>query len=138
MLFIAIFDNILREKYFEWDSKTTHYEGLTASVIHYCSLFCIHASQKNIKRITRIICHCALITVDGSRFISEQKKLLDELGWNSFAERTQYLSITMFEKIKLTQIPKIIYEEFFTELPKNVGRNVGELKIIFSKENRIL
>ncbi len=42
----------------------------------------------------------------------------------------------MFAKIKLTQTPRIIYEIFFTDLPKNVGRNIGKLKIIFSKKNK--
>ncbi len=51
-------------------------------------------------------------------------------------DRTTYLSITMFAKIKLTQTPKIIYNTFFIDLPANVGRNVGKLKIIFSKKNK--
>ncbi len=101
------------------DFKTCEklYKGLIASVIDYCSMFYINATQKNIKRITRLIYHCALITVKGSRFISEIK-LFQELGWNNFQERTTYLSITMFAKIKLTQTPKIIYNTFFVDLPK--------------------
>ncbi len=98
-------------------------------------MFYINATQKNIKRITRLIYHCALIVVRGSRFISEIK-LLQELGWNSFQERTNYLSITMFAKIKLNCTPRIIYNKFFVNLPKNVGRNAGKLKVIFSKKNK--
>ncbi len=71
----------------------------------------------------------------GTRFISETK-LLQELGWNNFIDRTNYLSITMFAKIKLTQTPKIIYNTFFVDQPTNIGRNVGKLKIIFSKKNK--
>ncbi len=96
-------------------------------------MFYNNATQKNIKRITRLIYHCALIVVKGTRFISENK-LFNELGWNNFQDRTNYLSITMFAKIKLTQTPKIIYNKFFLDLPTNVGRNVGKLKIIFSKK----
>ncbi len=111
------------------------YESLISSILDYCSMFYINATQKNIKRITRLIYHCALIVVKGSRFIPENK-LLQELGWNNFYERTNYLSITMFAKIKLTQNPKIIYNAFFIDLPINIGRNVGKLKIIFSKKNK--
>ncbi len=111
------------------------YKSLIASIIDYCSMFYINATQKNLKRITKLIYHCALIVVRGNRFISENK-LLQELGWNNFYERTNYLSITMFAKIKITQTPKIISENFFTDLPKNVGRNVGKLKVIFSKKNK--
>ncbi len=68
-------------------------------------------------------------------FISENK-LLEELGWNTFQNRTNYLSITMFAKIKYTQTPKIIYQKFFVDLPANIGRNLGKLKIIFSKKNK--
>ena len=119
------------------DFKTSEklYKGLIASIIDYCSMFYINATQKNIKRITRLIYHCALIVIKGTRFISELK-LLKELGWNNFQERTNYLSITMFAKIKLTQTPRIIYNKFFLDLPLNVGRNVGKLKIIFSKKNK--
>ncbi len=113
------------------------YKGLISSMLDYCSMFYINATQKNIKRITRLIYHCALIVVKGSRFIPEQN-LLEELGWNNFQERTTYLSITMFAKIKLTQTPKIIYNKFFINLPTNVGRNIGKLKIIFSKKKQIL
>ncbi len=42
----------------------------------------------------------------------------------------------MFAKIKLTQTPKIIYNKFFIDLPLNIGRNIGKLKIIFSKKNK--
>ncbi len=100
------------------DFKTSEklYKGLIASIIDYCNMFYINmfyidATQKNTKRITRLTYHCALIVVRGSRFISENK-LLHELGWNNFFERTSYLSITMFAKIKLTQTPKIIYDTF--------------------------
>ncbi len=119
------------------DFKTSEklYKGLIASIIDYCSMFYINATQKNIKRITRLIYHCALIVVKGTRFISENK-LLKELGWNNFQDRTTYLAITMFAKIKLTQTPKIIYNKFFLDLPFNIGRNVGKLKIIFSKKNK--
>ncbi len=58
------------------------------------------------------------------------------MSWNNFQDRTNYLSITMFAKIKLTQTPKIIYNKFFLDLPTNVGRNVGKLKIIFSKKTK--
>ncbi len=51
-------------------------------------------------------------------------------------DRTTYLLITMFAKIKLTKTPKIIYDTFFIDLPTNVGRNIGKLKIIFSKKNK--
>ncbi len=98
-------------------------------------MFYINATQKNIKRITKLIYHCALIVVKGTRFIPENK-LLKELGWNNFFERTNYLSITMFAKIKLTQTPKIIYNTFFIDLPINIGRNIGKLKVIFSKKNK--
>ena len=111
------------------------YKGLIASILDYCCMFYVNSSQKNIKRITRLIYHCALILVKGTRFISETK-LLQELGWNNFIDRTNYLSITMFAKIKLTQTPKIIYETLFVALPTNIGRNVGKLKIIFSKKNK--
>ncbi len=111
------------------------YKSLISSILDYCSMFYINATQKNIKRITRLIYHCALIVVKGSRFIPENK-LLQELGWNNFYERTNYLSITMFAKIKLTHTPKIIYNAFFIDLPTNIGRNVGKLKIIFSKKNK--
>ena len=119
------------------DFKTSEklHKGLIASIIDYCSMFYINATQKNIKRITRLIYHCALIVVKGTRFISENK-LLKELGWNNFQDRTAYLAITMFAKIKLTQTPKIIYNKFFLDLPFNIGRNVGKLKIIFSKKNK--
>ncbi len=55
------------------DFKTSEklYKGLIATIIDYCSMFYINATQKNIKRITRLIYHCALIVVNGSRFISE-------------------------------------------------------------------
>ncbi len=66
-------------------------KGLIASIIDYCSMFYINATQKNIKRITRLIYHCALIVVEGTRFISENK-LLNELCWNNFQDRTTYLS----------------------------------------------
>ncbi len=111
------------------------YKGLISAILDYCSMFYINSTQKNLKRITRLIYHCALICVKGTRFISENK-LINELGWNNFIERTTYLSITMFAKIKLTQNPKIIYKKFFQELPKNVGRNIGKLKIIFSRKNK--
>ncbi len=119
------------------DFKTSEklYKGLIASFIDYCSMFYINATQKKLKRLTRLIYHCALITVKGSRFISEIK-LLQELGWNNFHERTNYLSITMFAKIKLTQKPKKNFDTFFVDLPKNVGRNVGKLKVIFSRKNK--
>ena len=39
----------------------------------------------------------------------------------------------MFAKIKLTQTPKIICNKFFVDLPMNVGRNVGKLKVVFLK-----
>ncbi len=42
----------------------------------------------------------------------------------------------MFGKIKLNQSPKIIYEYFFLNLPANIGRNIGKLKVIFSKKNK--
>ncbi len=42
----------------------------------------------------------------------------------------------MLAKIKFTQTPKIIYNHFFLDLPINVGRNAGKLKIIFSKKNK--
>ncbi len=61
---------------------------------------------------------------------------MQELGWNNFQERTNYLSITMFGKIKLTQTPRIIYNTFFLDLPANIGRNIGKLKIIFSKKKK--
>ncbi len=119
------------------DFKTSEkiYKGLIASIIDYCSMFYINATQKNLKRITRLIYHCALIVVKGNRFISENK-LLQELGWNTFQQRTDYLSITMFAKIKLTQTPKIIYDKFFVDLPANIGRNLGKLIIIFSKKTK--
>ncbi len=79
---------------------------------HGVNMVYINATQKNIKRITRLIYHCALIVIKGNRFISETK-LFHELGWNNFQERTNYLSITMFAKIKLTQTPQIIYKKFF-------------------------
>ncbi len=91
------------------------YKGLIASIIDYCSMFYINIGQKNIKRSTRLIYHCALIVVKGTRFISENK-LLNELGWNNFQDRTTHLAITMFAKIKLTQTPKIIYNKFFIDL----------------------
>ncbi len=106
-----------------------------ASIIDYCCMFYCNPTQKNIKRITRIIYHCAIIVVKGNRFLSENK-LLQELGWNDFLQKTSYLSLTMFAKIKLTQNPKIIYEHFFINVPANIGRNVGKLKIIFSKKNK--
>ncbi len=111
------------------------YKGLIASIIDYCCMFYCNSTKKNIKRITRIIYHYAVIVVRGNRLLSD-KKLLAELGWNDFFQRTNYLSITMFAKIKLTQKPKIIYEHFFVELPANIGRNMGKLKIIFSKKNK--
>ncbi len=119
------------------DFKTSEklYKGLIASILDYCCMFYINTSQKNLKRITRLIYHCALIVVKGTRFISENK-LFNELGWNNFQDRTTYLSITMFTQIKLIQTPKIIYNKFFVDLPTNVGRNVGKLKIIFSKKNK--
>ncbi len=119
------------------DFKTSEkiYKGLIGSIIDYCSMFYMNTTQKNIKRITRLIYHCALIVVRGSRFIPENK-LLTELGWNTFEQRTNYLSITMFAKIKLTETPKIIFDKFFTNLPKNVGRNEGKLLVIFSKKNK--
>ncbi len=98
-------------------------------------MFYINTNQKNIKRITKLVYHCALIVVRGTRYISENKLLL-ELGWNNFYDRTSYLSLTMFAKIKLTQTPKIIYQHFFIDLPTNVGRNIGKWKIIFSKKNK--
>ncbi len=42
----------------------------------------------------------------------------------------------MFAKIKLIQTPKIIYNKFFLDLPTNVGRNIGKLKVIFLKKNK--
>ncbi len=97
------------------------YKSLIASIIDYCCMFYINATQKNIKRITRLIYHCALIVTRGTRFMSE-KKLLNELGWNDFKERTNYLSITMFGKIKITETPKIIFNAFFKNLPKKCGK----------------
>ncbi len=119
------------------DFKTSEklYKGLIAPILDYCSKFYINTTQKNIKRITKLIYHCALIVVKGSRFISENK-LFQELGWNNFIDRTTYLSITMFVKIKLIQVPKIIHDKFFIDLPTNIGRNIGKLKIIFSKKNK--
>ncbi len=120
---------LIRQK-IDFRTSEKLYKGLIASIIDFCSMFYINATQKNIKRITRLIYHCALIVVKGSRFISENK-LFQELGWNNFTERTNYLSITMFAKIKLTQTPKVIYNKFFLDLPINIGRNVGKLKIFF-------
>ncbi len=125
----------LIRKRIDFQSSEKIYKGLIASVLDYCSMFYINATQKNVKRITRLIYQCAIIIVNGNRFLSEEK-LLQELGWNKFQDRTNYLSITMFAKIKLTQTPKIIYETFFLNLPKNVGRNEGKLKVIFSKKNK--
>ncbi len=128
--------DILKLIRYKIDFKTSEklYKGLIASIIDCCSMFYINATQKNLKRITRLIYHCALIVVKGNRFISEIK-LFNELGWNNFQERTNCLSITMFAKIKLTQTPRVIYNKFFLNLPSNIGRNVGKLKIIFSKKN---
>ncbi len=42
----------------------------------------------------------------------------------------------MFAKIKLTKTPRIIFNKFFVHLPTNVGRNIGKLKVIFSKKNK--
>ncbi len=124
---------LLRYKiYFKTSEKL--YEGLIASILDYCCMFYINTSQKNIKRITSLIYHCALIVVKGTRFISENK-LFQELGWNNFLGRTNYLSLTVFAKIKLINTPKIIYNKFFGDLPTKVGRNIGKLKIIFSKKN---
>ncbi len=109
------------------------YKGLIASIIDYCCMFYCNATQKNLKRITRLIYQCALIVVKGNRFLSENK-LLQELGWNTFAQRTSYLSITMFAKIKLNKNPKIIHEHFFQDLPANIGRNIGKLKYFFQRK----
>ena len=119
------------------DFKTSEkiYKGLIASIIDYCCMFYCNATQKNIKRITRLIYHCAIVVVKGNRFLSENK-LLEELGWNNFQQRTNYLSIIMFGKIKLNQRPKIIYDYFFLNLPANIGRNIGKLKVIFSKKTK--
>lgn len=63
-------------------------------------------------------------------------KLLEEINWETFTERSHYLGITMFAKIKFTKIPKIIYTEFpFSTTLRHSDRYKNNLTQLISKRN---
>ncbi len=63
-------------------------------------------------------------------------KLLQELNWETFIARSYYLGITMFAKIKIPKIPKIIYDEFpFSTTLRHSDRYKNNLTQLISKRN---
>lgn len=70
-------------------------------LIDYGCIFYCNTSLNNLHKIEILYYHSALICTKAYKN-TNRLKLLKEINWETFAERSYHLSITMFAKIKFT------------------------------------
>ncbi len=105
------------------------------SIIDYGCMFYINTSYKNIQKIEKLYYHCAIICTNAYKNTS-RINLLKEINWDTCIERSHYLGLLMFAKIKLTKIPKIIYEAFpFSSTIRHSDRFKNNLPSLVAKRN---
>ncbi len=98
-------------------------------------MFYSNTTLQNIEKIEKLYYYSAIISTKAYKNTSREK-LLQEINWESFTERCEFLGISMFAKIKLTKIPKIIYEQFpFSTTLRYSDRYKNNLKQLISKRN---
>ncbi len=111
------------------------YKSIIKRIIDYGSMFYCNTTVANINKIEKLYYHSPLIVTKAYKN-TNRLKLLQELNWDTFIERSKYLSIIMFAKIKFTKIPKIIYDEFpFTTTLRHSDRFKNNLPHLISKRN---
>ncbi len=111
------------------------FKTIIKSIIDYgCKFYC-NTTLMNIEKIEKLYYHSALICTKAYKNTS-RFKLLEEIKWDTFSERSLYLGITMFAKIELTKIPKIIHDEFpFSTTLRHSDRYKNNLPQLLSKRN---
>ncbi len=79
---------------------------------------------------------CVCICPECIPTLSSTPAFLQEINWEIFMERSQYLGIAMFAKIKFTKTPKIIYDEFpFSTTLRHCDRYKNNLPQLISRRN---
>ncbi len=122
-------------KLITFDIAEKIYKTIIKSIIDYGCMFYSNTNISNLDKIEKNYYHSALICTQAYQHTS-RIKLLQEINWETFTQRTYYLGITMFAKIKFTKIPKIIYDEFpFSTTLRHSDRYKNNLAHLISKRN---
>lgn len=100
-------------------------------------MFYCDTTRINIEKLEKLYYHSALVGTNAYKNTSSRLKLLKELNWETFSQRSYYLGKkTMFAKIKITKIPQIIHEEFpFSTTLRHSDRYKFNLPHLLSKRN---
>ncbi len=107
----------------------------TERIIDYGCMFYSNTKINNLEKLEKLYYHSAIICTNAYKNTS-RTKLLQELNWETFEQRSYYLGITMFAKIKFTKVPEIIYDEFpFSTTLRHSDRYRNNLQQLLSRRN---